>query len=155
MKLFLLLLLFLQAPPAPRQQQKATPPHIGVTSTTGPHQAVLNWSNASCTTNSQCSIQAYRAQCTSLTTCPTWPAGTWVTLSMTTGLVPTIGSSGSSWVYTDKDPALQDSTVYSWVATNTYVGGSNSSGASANYAGATNNGTPPAPTLSSSGNSVN
>jgi hypothetical protein len=145
------LLLLMQA----HQQKGVTPPQIGVTSVTGPHQAILNWSNASCTTNAQCNIQAYRTQCTSLTTCPTYPSGTWAKLNMTTGLVPTIGATGSSWSYTDKDTTLQDSTVYAWVATCTYVGGTNSSGASAAYAGATNGGTPPAPTLASSGNSVN
>jgi hypothetical protein len=131
------------------------PPQVGVTSATGPHSAVLNWSNASCTTTAQCSLQVYRTQCTSLTSCPAYPSGTWKMLDMTSNLVPSIGASGSSWNYTDKDTALQDSTVYAWVATNTYAGGTTSSGASAAYAGTTNNGTPPAPTLASSGNSVN
>ena len=157
--LFLLLLLLAQAPAAPKQshRQMTSPPQVGVTSTTGPHQAVLNWSNPACTSTAQCNIQVYRAQCTSLTNCPTYSpgSGSWTALNMTANLVPTVGSSGTSWNYTDKDPALQDSTVYAWVATNTYIGGSTSSGASSAYAGTTNNGTPPAPTLASSGNSVN
>jgi len=128
-----------------------------VKTVTGPHQAVLNWSNPVCTTNAQCSIQVYRATCTSATSCPAYSAGSsaWKALDMTANLVPTIGSNGSSWNYIDKDTALQDSTTYAWVATNTYVGGTVASGASANYVGSTNNGTPTAPTLSSNGNSVN
>lgn len=151
MKLALLAILLLF------QQQKTHPPVIGTTSTTGPHQAILNWSNPSCTTTAQCSLQVYRATCTSATSCPAYTAGSssWTALNMTSGLVPTIGASGSTWNYTDKDPALQDSTTYAWVATNSYVGGSTASGASSNYVGTTNNGTPPAPTLATSGNSVN
>lgn len=139
------------------RKQMQSPPQIGTTSSTGPHQAVLNWSNPSCTQNAQCSIQVYRATCTSTTSCPTYSAGSssWTTLSMTSGLTPTIGANGTTWNYTDKDTALQDSTTYAWVATNTYVGGTTASGASSNYVGTTNNGTPSAPTLASSGNSVN
>jgi hypothetical protein len=70
-------------------------------------------------------------------------------------LVPNIGTSGTSWSYTDKDTALQDSTTYAWVATCTYVGAATASGASTNYTGPTNGGVPPAPTTASSGNSVN
>lgn len=141
--------------PTPTPSPMVAPPQVGTTSTTGPHSAILNWSNPSCTTTQQCTIQVYRAQCTSTTTCPTWPSGTWAKLNMTAGLVPTIGSSGTSWNYTDSDPTLQDSTTYAWVATNTYVGGTNSSGASTSFVGSTNAGVPPAPTLSSNGNSVN
>ena len=138
-------------------QAKTLPPQIGTTSTTGPHQAILNWSNPSCTQTAQCSIQVYRALCTSATVCPTYSAGNpvWKTLDMSSNLVPTIGASGSSWNYTDKDTALQDSTTYAWVATNSYTGAVTASGASSNYIGTTNNGTPPAPTLASTGNSVN
>ena len=128
-----------------------------VKTTTGPHQAILNYSNPSCTTNAQCSIQVYRATCTSSTSCPTYAAGSssWKALDMTVGLSPQIGANGTTWSYSDKDAALQDSTTYAWVSTNTYVGASTASGASSNYVGTTNNGTPPAPTTASSGNSVN
>ena len=128
-----------------------------VKTVTGPHQAVLNYSNASCTTNAQCSLQVYRATCTSATSCPAYTAGSssWKALDMTTGLTPNIGTAGTSWQYQDKDTALQDSTTYAWVSTNTYVGGSTASAASSNYIGTTNNGTPPAPTTASTGNSVN
>jgi hypothetical protein len=128
-----------------------------VKNVTGPHLAVLNYSSASCTNTAQCSLQVYRATCTSATSCPTYTAGNsaWKTLDMTVGLTPTISNGGSSWVYRDGDTALQDSTTYAWVATCTYVGGSTASGASSNYVGTTNNGTPPAPTTASSGNSVN
>ena len=141
----------------PRKRPTQSPPQIGTTSSTGPHQAVLNWSNSSCTSNAQCSIQIYRAQCSSASSCPAYSPGSssWTALSTASGLVPNIGATGSTWNYTDKDTALQDSTTYSWVATNTYVGATSSSAASANYVGTTNNGTPPAPTLASSGNSVN
>jgi len=140
-------------PPAPRLNQ----PVVGVTSSTGPHQAVINWTNASCTTTAQCSIQVYRAQCGSATTCPAYTAGSsnWKALNMSAGLTPVIGMGGSTWAYTDTDTALQDSTVYAWIATNSYVGASTASSASANFVGTTNNGTPPAPVLSSNGNSVN
>lgn len=134
---------------------QSTKPHVGTTSITGPHQAILNWSNPNCTQNAQCSLQVYRATCTSSTACPTYPSGTWKALDMTAGLVPNIGPNGTAWQYTDKDPALQDSTTYAWVATATYVGATTASAASTNYAGTTNNGVPPAPTLSSNGNSVN
>ena len=150
--------LFAQAPSAPKTSKPAphaTPPQIGTTSVTGPHQAVLNWANAGCTTNAQCALQVYRTTCSSVTTCPTYPSGVWKALDMTSNLVPTISTNGTSWVYTDKDTALQDSTTYAWVATNSFVGATTSSGPSSNYVGVTNNGTPPAPTLSSNGNSVN
>jgi len=128
-----------------------------VKTTTGPHQAILNYSNASCTSNAQCTIQVYRATCTSVSSCPTYSAGntSWKSLDMTAGLTPQIGANGTTWSYVDKDAALQDSTTYAWIATNTYIGGTVASGASANYVGTTNNGTPPAPTTASSGNSVN
>jgi len=81
-----------------------------VKTTTGPHQAILNYSNASCTSNAQCSLQVYRATCTSATTCPTFstaaPSGTWKTLDMTVGLTPQIGANGSTWVYNDQEFAL-------------------------------------------------
>jgi|SRR3974390_1251652 len=150
----LILMLFGQA-----RKPMVSPPQVGVTSSTGPHQAVLNWSNPSCTTNAQCSLQVYRAQCTSITSCPVYSpgSGSFTTLVMTTNLVPTVGASGTSWVYTDstQNAAMQDSTTYVWVATNTYVNGSQPSGASTAYSGTTNNGTPSAPTLSANGNSVN
>ena len=132
-------------------------PQIGTTSATGPHQAIVNWSNPSCTNNAQCSLQVYRAQCASSTSCPAYSQGSssWKTLDMTSNLVVTPGANGTAWQYIDKDPALEDSTTYSWVATNSYVGGTTASGASSAYNGTTNNGTPPSPTLASSGNSVN
>ncbi|HEY4800686.1 MAG TPA: hypothetical protein VII99_16520, partial [Bacteroidia bacterium] len=71
------------------------------------------------------------------------------------GLTSNIGAGGTTWVYNDKDTALQDSTTYAWVSTNTYIGGTQASTASSNYVGTTNNGTPPAPTTATSGNSVN
>jgi hypothetical protein len=153
---FLFLITSLALAQAPQRTQR-TPPQIGTTSNTGPHQAILNWSNASCTTNAQCSLQVYRATCTSATSCPTYSPGNsaWKTLDMTVGLTPQIGANGSSWSYIDKDTALQDSTTYVWVATCTFVGGTSASAASANWSGTTNNGTPPAPTVASTGNSVN
>jgi len=128
-----------------------------VKSTTGPHQAILNYSNASCTTNANCSIQVYRAVCTSVSSCPVYSVGSssWTALNMTSGLTSNIGAGGTTWVYNDKDTALQDSTTYAWVSTNTYIGGTQASTASSNYVGTTNNGTPPAPTTATSGNSVN
>lgn len=140
-----------------RTRPMQSPPQVGTTASTGPHVAVLNWSNSSCTTNSLCSLQAYRAQCTSASSCPTYTAGSsaWKTLDMSVNLVPQPGPNGTSWQYQDKDTALMDSTTYAWVATNSYVGAATSSPASTNYVGSTNNGTPPAPVLSSNGNSVN
>lgn len=133
------------------------PPQTGVTSVTGPHQATLNWSNATCTNTAYCNLQVYRATCTSASTCPTYVAGnsSWTALNMTTNLTANAGPSGTTWQYVDKDTALQDSTTYVWVATNTYQGATTASPASTNYSGTTNNGIPPAPTVSSSGNSVN
>jgi len=157
MKLVLLLLALLAQAPQHKVSPKASPPQIGTTTTTGPHQAILVWSNPSCTQNAQCTIQVYRAQCTSITSCPTYSPGSssWTTLNMTSGLTPVIGGGGTSWTYKDTDPALADSTTYAWVATNSFVGGTTASPASSAFAGTTNNGTPAAPTLASSGNSVN
>lgn len=151
--------LFAQAPPVPRGKPTQQAPVVGTTSSTGPHQAILNYANASCTMTANCNIQIYRAVCSSPSSCPTYAAGNsaWTALNMSVSGNPAanVGVNGTSWMYTDKDPALQDSTTYVWVATNTYVGGTNPSPASANYSGTTNNGTPPAPTLATSGNSVN
>jgi hypothetical protein len=132
-------------------------PQIGTTSATGPHQAIVNWSNPNCTTNAQCTLQVYRATCTSITSCPAYSpgSGSWKALDMTSNLTVSPGLNGTTWQYLDKDPALQDSTTYSWVATNSYVGATTASGASTAYNGTTNNGTPIAPTLSTNGNSVN
>ena len=140
-----------------RQKPMTSPPQVGTTSSTGPHQATINWSNASCTSTAPCSIQVYRSVCTSATTCPAYSTGnsSWTVLNMSCCLSPAISANGTSWQYIDKDVALQDSTTYAWVATNTFTGGSVASGASSNFVGTTNNGTPAAPTLASSGNSVN
>jgi hypothetical protein len=136
--------------------QTSQKPQVGTTSATGPHQATINWSNPSCTANAACSIQAYRALCPA-GSCPTYTPGStqWTALNMSSNLSTNAAATGTSWVYTDKDPTLQDSTTYGWLATCTYVGGNTISGASSNYIGTTNNGTPAAPTLASSGNSVN
>ena len=123
---------------------------------TGPHQATLNYVNTSCTSTAPCNMQVYRATCTSTTACPTYSVGSssWTALNMA-NLAPSTGPNGTTWVYSDKDPSLQDSTTNAWVATCTFVGGTTASGASPNYVGTTNNGIPTAPVLSSNGNSVN
>lgn len=102
----LLLLLLLQA--APR-------------TTSAPHQATLNWQNSSCTTGKPCSIQIYRATCSSTSTCPTYPNSAYATPPTAT-LAVTISATatGTSWQAVDADPALADGTTYAWVSTNTY-----------------------------------
>lgn len=133
------------------------PPVVGTTATTGPHQATINWSNSTCTTTAPCSLQVYRAQCGTPTNCPAYSAGSssWKTLDMSANLSPVVGMTGTTWQYVDKDTTMQDSTTYAWVATCSYTGSATASPASTNFTGTTNNGTPPAPVLSSNGNSVN
>lgn len=101
------------------------------------HSAIINWSNASCRISIPCNLQVYRAVCGSTTTCPVYTPGSaaWTSLNMTTGLISTPGAQGSTWQYTDT--GLTGSTVYSWIATNTFVGGSTASAASQSYSGTT------------------
>src|SRR5215472_4403200 len=135
MTLLLLLPLLLSGQTKKNQKPMQSPPQIGTTSSTGPHQATITWSNASCTSTAQCSIQVYRATCTSTSSCPAYSTGSssWTALNMTINLSPVVSANGTSWQYIDKDTALQDSTTYAWVATNTFVGGSVASGASSSF----------------------
>ena len=123
----------------------ATPSTLGtaqqvvVTTPTGIHTAIINWSNSLCTTLSPCTLQVYRALCSSSTSCPTYSPGSssFKALNMTIGLVPTVGTQGSSWVYTDKDAAIVGNTTYVWVATNAYSSGNSISPASKAFVGTT------------------
>jgi len=104
------------------------------------HQATLNYSNGACTSASlQCSIQVYRAQCSSSTSCPSYSPGSssFKALNMLSNLTSTVGTQGTSWVYQDLDVVLANSTTYVWVATNTFVNGSTPSAASSPYIGTT------------------
>ena len=103
------------------------------------HQATINYSNSSCVNASMCTLQVWRATCTSSTNCPTYSASSpsWKKLDMT-GLVDIPSNTGTTWRYQDTDVALANSTTYVWVATATYVGGSgNASPASAPFIGTT------------------
>jgi hypothetical protein len=85
--------------------------------------AVINWSNPGCNTSTQsCQLQVYRTSCTSPTSCPVYPAGTWAKLSMSTGK-STVGAQGTTWRYSDVDPALAGSTTYSWIAVTSWTNG--------------------------------
>ena len=112
---------------------------ISVTTPTGVHKAILNWSNAACRTASPCTLQVYRAVCSSSTNCPAYSAGNsaWTALNMTNGLVPTVGVQGTSWQYSDNDAALTGSTTFVWVATNSYQGAGTVSPASTGWSGTT------------------
>lgn len=108
---------------------------LAMTTPTGQHQATLNYSNASCTTNAPCTLQVYRATCAP--SCPTYPAGTWSALQMAPGLTTTPGATGTSWKYIDNDAALKGATTYVWVATNRFTNGPQVSGPSQPYTGTT------------------
>jgi hypothetical protein len=86
----------------------------------GGHTATLNWSNTSCTTTKLCLIQAYRNVCASPTSCPAFAGPTGWTLLPSGNVIATPGTSGTTWVATDTDVAMQDATTYVWVATNSY-----------------------------------
>jgi hypothetical protein len=115
------------------------PAQVTLLTPTGVHSAILNYSNASCRTASPCTLQIFRAQCTSPTTCPTYASGStaWKALNMSSGLIPTVGVQGTSWQYTDSDVALTGNTTYTWVATNSYSGAVTSSPASTPWSGTT------------------
>jgi hypothetical protein len=121
----------------PSSSSSAT--QITVLTPTGAHQAVLNYSNASCRTSSPCNLQVYRVMCASSSSCPAYTPGdsAWKALNMAAGLVPTVGTQGTSWQYTDQDAALAGSTSYAWVATCSYVGASTASPASTPWIGTT------------------
>jgi hypothetical protein len=90
------------------------------------HMAVVNFSNPGCNTTTQaCVLQVYRAQCASSTSCPAYPAGTWAKLSTAT-VATTVGAQGTTWRYSDTDPALKGATTYSWVGVNTWPAGAES-----------------------------
>jgi hypothetical protein len=90
------------------------------------HQATLNYSNPACnSTTAACSLQVYRARCSTATSCPAYIPGNaaWKTLNMA-GVTANVTAQGTSWRYQDLDTALANSTTYAWVATNAYAGGS-------------------------------
>jgi hypothetical protein len=86
-----------------------------------PHQATLNYSNPTCTIAKPCAIQVYRAVCPQVTQCPTYPgqSSSFTQLAAGTG-VATPTSTGTTWVITDTDTALQDATTYVYYATNSF-----------------------------------
>jgi hypothetical protein len=110
---------------------------VNVATPAGIHTAILNWSSAACRTSSPCTLQVYRATCTSPTTCPSYPGSAWTALSMVTGLTSTDSAQGTSWQYQDNGSALAGSTTFAWVATCSYQGSSTSSPASTMWVGTT------------------
>jgi len=122
----------------PSYQSAAT--QVTVVTPTGLHQATVNWSSPSCRTASPCTLQVYRATCTSATSCPAYTPGSsaWTALSMNSShLTATVGAQGTGWVYTDNDKALVGATTFEWIATSSYTGASSSSPASTAYIGTT------------------
>ena len=126
---------------------------------TCPHQATLHFQNPACTDSNPCSIQIWRAVCANQYTCPMYVQGSsqWTRLSHGSGsATPT--PDGTTWVFVDSDPVLQDNTTYIYVATNSFHSSSNKlSDGSPAWVGTTSAciaNTPEAPTLGT-GNSVN
>lgn len=112
---------------------------ITVLTPDGVHNATLNWTNSNCRTASPCTIQVYRTQCTSATSCPTYTPGdaNWKALAMSTGLTTNLDTQSTTWQYIDWDSTLTSGTTYAWVATNSYTGGNTTSPASQSYSGTT------------------
>lgn len=112
---------------------------VTVTTPTGVHTAVVNWSSSSCRTASPCTLQVYRATCTSASSCPAYTVGSsaWKVLNMSTGLSSSVGSQSTIWTYTDNDAALVGSTTYAWIATTSYSGAGTVSPASSAFIGTT------------------
>jgi len=116
------------------------------------HQATLYYQNSSCTSNTPCTIQVWRAVCPTPITCPTYVAGNtaWTRLIyVSTSTKPT--PTGTQWVIIDHDPALQDNTTYVYIAVNAFHSPTSSySGPSPSWSGTTtggtNAGTPSTPT---------
>lgn len=120
------------------------------------HVATLYYQNAQCVSSSPCTLVVYRAQCASATNCPAWGNGQgWIRPpSATLNILPTVSANGTTWIVTDKDPALKDNTTYVYAATDTWSSGSPVSNPSPLWSGTTSAGTPSTPTVGS-GNSVN
>lgn len=88
---------------------------------TVPHQATLYFQSSACTSHKPCALQVWRATCPTVSSCPSWSAGSnlWTRISSGTGsATPT--QSGTKWVVYDSDPVLQDHTTYAYCATASY-----------------------------------
>ena len=120
------------------------------------HVATLYYQNTQCIASSPCTLIVYRATCSSPTSCPTWGNNKgWIRPPATTlTILPTVTASGTSWIVTDKDPALKDNTTYVYAATNTFSSGSPVSDPSSLWSGTTSSSAPTTPTIGT-GNSVN
>jgi len=85
------------------------------------HQATLYYQNSSCTNHNPCTIQVWRAVCSSPTSCPYFVMGNPIWTRVTTGGGSASASGNkTTWVVYDQDPTLQDNTTYEYCATNTY-----------------------------------
>lgn len=102
----------------------------------GAHQAVINYSSAACRTTSPCDLHVYRSQCSSSSSCPSFPGSAWKVLNMAT-TASTVGAQSTTWTYTDSDNALTSGTTYQWIATSSYIGGSTESAPSTPFTGTT------------------
>jgi len=139
------------APQSPSSPSAPTSPITIPKATATAHQATLNYSNSSCSTNAPCAIQLYRATCTSSTACPSYPNSAFSQLSGY-GITVNPSPSGTTWILTDNDPALADSTTYVWVATNSFQSSPGTlSPASAPWSGTTSAPAPAAPPAPTSG----
>jgi len=89
--------------------------------------------DSGCVTNNPCTVQMYRASCTNtngmgIIQCPNYPDPSFLLLLNTTNtLSGTITSSGTQWVYTDKNgdtsrPDLVPAKMYGYAATAIYNG---------------------------------
>jgi len=124
------------------------------------HQATLYYQNTACTSHNPCVLQVWRAVCPTATTCPNYQEGSslWIRVSSGAGsATPT--PTGTTWVFKDTDPILQDNTTYAYCATNSFYSSTNNlSGCSVVWSGTTsggsNAGVPQSPTVGT-GNSVN
>ena len=142
---------YVRASPAPVSAPSAPTAPTTIPKATIAHQASLNWSSNSCTTATPCAIQVYRAQCSSSTSCPTYPGSAFSQLSGY-GITVNAGANGTSWIITDNDPALLDATTYVWVATNSYQSSpSNPGPASTPWSGTTSAPPPAVPVAPTSG----
>ena len=115
-------------------------PSTPTRATTPLHMAVLNYSSAWCNSTTQaCVLQIYRTICGTATSCPAYIPGDaqWTKLNMTTGLTTTVTAQGTTWRYSDMDPALAGSTTYAWIATSSFQGSTTASPASAAFTGTT------------------
>jgi hypothetical protein len=115
----------------------STSTQIQLQTPTGAHQAILNWSSTACTSSFPCTIQVYRATCSSSTSCPSYPGTAWTALNMSVGLASTPVAQNTTWQYTDNDSKLVGSTTFAWLATVSYQGASTSSPASTVWIGTT------------------